>query len=396
MRRHIAAIACALLMGAIAGAPRALADPVKVGILVTTTGPYALWGRDYQQGIGLYLDQHNGKDGNPNIEVIYRDVGGDNPPRARQLAQELVVRDEVAVLGGLEFSTTVLAVVDVVNEAKIPFVIFNAATAFITDKSPFFVRPTFTQWRTAMTASRWAADQGLKRAAIISADYAPGQDAIDAFTKGMTDNGGKILDVIRVPLGTTDFSSYLQRIKDVSPQALYMFMPLGPMSVGVVKGFAERGYGKAGIQFMTADIPEAQLPAFGDGVIGAVTTFNYAPFIDNPTNHAFRAAFEAKYGKEALPTFATVAAYDGMELIFHMVKATGGAHDGEKMMAAVKGYSWASPRGPVSIDPKTREIIENMYIGRIESENGRMINKVIATYPAVKEPWHELHAATSQ
>jgi branched-chain amino acid transport system substrate-binding protein len=369
-------------------------EPIKVGVLITTTGPYAPWGTDYKQGVDLYLEQHNGKDGNPTIEVIYSgDVGGDNPPRARQLAQDMIVRDHVAVLGGLEFTTTTLAMADVINEAKIPFVIFNSATSFVVDKSPYYVRPAFNLWPSGMIAGKYATDNGLKTGTIISADYAPGKDAIDAFTKGMGDNGGKILDVIKVPLGTTDFSAYFQRISDNKPQVMYVFMPGGPMSFGMSKTFAERGWGKEGMGYITGGVNERDLPAIGDSAIGAVSILNYAPFLDNPTNKEFRAAFAKKYGS-ALPTFATVDAYDGMHLMFQMVKATGGKPDGDKMMDAVKGYSWQSPRGPMSIDPKTREAIQNFYVTKVAKVDGMLINQPIATYPNVKDPWHDMHPPT--
>ena len=390
MKRGLHAIVIAAIFATLIAAAAMAADPIKVGILVTTTGPYAPWGKDYQQGIGLYLDQHNGKDGNPTVDVLYRDVGGDNPPRARQLAQEMVVRDKVAVLGGLEFTTTVLAVSDVITEAKMPFVIFNSATSMVVDKSPYYVRAGFNLWPTSIVAAKWATDQKLMKGAIVSADYAPGKDAIESFTKGMKDNGGTISDVINVPMGSTDFSTYFQRLADNRPQVIYVFMPGGPMSFGMAKTFAERGWGKEGMGYISTAVNERDLAAIGDTAIGDVAVLNYAPFLDNPTNTAFRAAFAKTYGSD-LPTFATVAAYDGMEMIFHMLKATGGKPDGDKMMAAVKGYAWQSPRGPVSVDPKTREMIQNFYVTKVAKVNGMLINQPIATYPNVKDPWHEMH-----
>ncbi len=382
--------ALAIAFLAWAGTPTHAEDAIKVGILVTTTGPYAVWGKEYQQGIGLYLDQHNGKDGNPTVEIIYRDVGGDQPSRARQLAQELIVRDGVAVLGGLEFTTTVLAVSDVINQAKIPFVIFNSASDFVTDKSQYFIRPTFTMWETATMAGKWAAEHELKRCSIVSADYAPGQDASTEFTKGITDAGGQVVDVIRVPMGTTDFSSYFQRIKDTSPNCLYVFMPGGPMSIGMSKGFAERGFAKSGMKYIGAATPERDLPAVGDAAIGQVAIGSYVPALDNPTNKAFRAAFAAKYGKD-LPTFATVAAYDGMDVIFHMLKAGGPTHDVDKMIAAAKGFAWKSPRGPVSIDAQSRELTQNLYVTEVKKENGELMNEEVSSYPGVRDTWHDLN-----
>jgi branched-chain amino acid transport system substrate-binding protein len=397
MKRVLVAVVAALAL-AVAGSAGA-AEPIKVGILITTTGPYAPWGKDFKQGVDLYVEQHNGKDGNPTVQVVYSgDVGGDNPPRAHQLAQELLVRDHVVALGGLEFTTTTLAMADIINEAKVPFVIFNSATSVVTDKSPYYVRPAFTLWPSSTIAAKWATDHKLMHGTIVSADYAPGKDAIDAFTYGMKQNGGSVLDVLNVPMGTTDFSSYFQRISDNKPQVMYVFMPGGPMSVGMAKGYAERGWAKEGMRFIGGGVNERDLPAIGDVALGLVSVLDYAPFLDNPTNKAFRAAFAKKYGNKLpddLPTFATVDAYDGMDVMFHMLKATGGGKGGgDAMIAAAKGYSWESPRGPVTIDPKTREAVQNFYVTEVERQDGIMINKPIATYEHVKDPWHEMHPAT--
>ncbi len=399
MRRRshlICAAVTALAVGMISHAEAA--DPVKVGILVTTSGPYANWGKSYQQSIDYYLAQHNGKDGNPTVEIVYRDVGGDNPPRARQLAQEMIVRDEVAVLGGLEFTTTVLAMPDLINEAKIPFVFFNSATSVVTDKSPYLVRAGFTQWQALYPASQWALEQKYKTCEMFVADYAPGQDAIDAFTYGFTHGGGKMLDPIRIPMGTTDFSSYLQRAKDNAPNCIVAFMPGGPMSAGTIKGFAERNFAQQGIQTLgSGETPEYDLPAIGDAALGMVTALHYGPYLDNPENKAFVQGMVAKYGNDmagGLPSFIHVQAYDGMEILFRMLRASGGKRDADKMMAAAKGYSWKSPRGPVKVDPNTRELIQNIYIRRVEKvDGGKLGNVAFRTYDAVNDPWHELHIA---
>ena len=372
-------------------------EPFKVGVLITATGPYAPWGKWYKKGVDLYLDQHSGKNGNPEIQVVYSgDVGGDNPPRARQLAQDIIVRDHVEVLGGLEFTTTVLALADLITEVRMPFVIFNSATSFVVDRSPYYVRAAFNLWPSSIIAAKYASDQKWMHGTIVSADYAPGQDAIDAFTYGMKRNGGDIYDVIKVPLGTTDFSSYFQRISDRKPNVLYVFMPGGPMSIGMARDFAQRGWGQEGMGYIGGGVNEADLPAIGDAALGLLSVVNYTPFLDSPTNKAFRAAFAKKYGDRLpadLPTLATVDAYDGMHLMFHMLKATKGKPDGNAMMAAVKGFSWESPRGPISIDPKTREAVQNFYVTRVERENGILINKPIKTYEHVKDPWHDMHPA---
>ncbi len=372
------------------------ADPIKLGILVTTSGPYANWGKSYQQSIELYLAQHNGKNGNPTVEIVYRDVGGDNPPRARQLAQEMIVNDNVAALGGLEFTTTALAMPDLINEAKIPFVAFNTATSIVTDKSPYLIRASFTQWQVMTPDAKWALEQKFKTCEMFVADYAPGADAIAAFTKGFTDGGGKMLETIKVPLNTTDFSSYFQKVQDNAPNCLVAFMPGGPMSAGTIKGFAERGFAKRGIQLMgSGETPEYDLPAVGDAAIGTVTALHYGPYLDNPENKAYVAAMVAKYGNDmagGLPSFVHVQAWDGMEILFQMLRATGGARDGDKMMAAAKGYAWKSPRGPVSVDPATRELVQNIYIRKVEKlPDGKLANIAFQTFEAQKDPWHELH-----
>lgn len=369
-------------------------EPIKVGILGTTSGPYANWGKSFLQAINYYLDQYNGKDGNPKVHVIFRDVGGDNPPRARQLAQEMIVRDHVAILGGLEFTTTNLAMASVINRAHIPFIAFNTATSFVTNKSPYFVRAGFTQWQTLTPLTKWVLEQKYKTCQMFVANYAPGTDAINAFTYGFTRGGGKMLPSIRVPMGTTDFSTYFQRVHDAKPDCLVAFMPGGPMSVGTVKGFAERGFKKQGMHLIGTIGEQFDLPADGDAALGITNVGIYDPSLDNPTNKAFVKGMVAKYGDKmvtGLPSFIHVEAYDGMHMIFHMLKATGGKRDAAKMMKAIEGYSWNSPRGPVKVDPKTRELIQNVYINRVEKVDGKLTDVVIKTYKAANDPWHKLH-----
>lgn len=371
------------------------AAPVKIGILGTTSGPYATWGDSFEQAINYFLDQYNGKDGNPKVQVIFRDVGGNNPPRARQLAQQLIVNDHVAVMGGLEFTPTNLAMADIVNQAKIPFVNFNTATSIVTDKSPYFVRAGFTQWQTVYPLGEWAAEHGYKRCEMFIADYAPGQDAIDAFSYAFTHSGhGKMLPPIRVPMGTTDFSTYFQHVYANKPDCLVAFMPGGPMSAATLRGFANRGFKKQGMQLMGTVGAEFDLPVVGDAAIGDINATVYGPSLDNPVNKAFVKGMVAKYGNkliDGVPSFIHVEAYDGMRILFRMLRASGGKRNAAKMMAAVKGYSWESPRGPVEIDPKTRELIQNVYIRRVEKVKGKLEEVVIKTYPHMNDMWHVLH-----
>jgi branched-chain amino acid transport system substrate-binding protein len=384
-------IAAAVLVAIVAATSGAAADEVKIGIIASISGPFSIWGKEYKEGIDLFMDKVGGKAGNNTMSIIYRDIGGQNPPRSRQLAQELVLREKVAVLGGHELTPNVLAVTDVINQAKIPFVIFNTGTATVTDKSPFFVRPTFTNWTTFYTVARYAGMTGTKKCVTVVADYAPGQDAAVAAAEGLKREGGEVIADIKVPLDATDFSSYLQRIKDAAPQCAIVFMPQGPMSVAFVKAYIDRGLLKDGIKFFgQSETDETDLPAIGDGAVGMITSMPYTPTLDNPENKAFLAAFSKKYGADhGPPTNITVAAYDGMQVIQKMAETVNGTIDGAKEVDAVKGMKWPSPRGPVSVDPETRELIQNVYIREVVKENGLLYNKIIYTFENQKEPWHD-------
>jgi branched-chain amino acid transport system substrate-binding protein len=367
------------------------AQEVRVGITASITGPFSVWGKQYREGIDLFLGEHGNTVAGQKINIIYRDVGGANPPRSKQLAQELVVRDKAAVLGGHELTPNVLAVTDVINQAKIPFVIFNTGTAFVTDRSPYFLRVGFTQWTHYHPLGMWAGQNGLKRCVSIAADYAPGHDSLAAVKAGFIGAGGEIISEIRVPLDATDFSPYLQRIRDASPECAFVFMPLGPMSVAFTKAYTNRGLQSAGIKYLgQSETAEFDLPAIGDGAVGIITAQVYGPYLDNPTNSAFVKAYQAKYGADQLPSIISVLGYDGMRVVTEMLKATDGKLNGDAAMAAIKGFSWQSPRGPVAFDPETREPIQNVYIRQVVKENGRLYNKTIHTYTAQKEPWHEL------
>jgi branched-chain amino acid transport system substrate-binding protein len=390
-RRHW--IASALCLGVLGSSVSlgAQAAEVKIGLLSQFSGAYSWWGKEYQRGVDLYMEQTGGKVGGHTLVVLPRDEGGTNPQRSRQLAQELVVRDQVQYLLGGVFTPTVLGTVDVVNQTKTPYVVVNSGTSMVTDKSPYLTRVGFTQWTVSVPLVEYAVSQGMKKAVIVAADYAPGADAFEAFGKTLTRLGGTVAGEIKVPLGTTDFSSYLQRVRDLQPQVVLMFMPVGPMSAGFIKSYKERDLDKAGITLLaTNEAQENDLPAIGDAAIGLTTALHYTPYLDTPANKAFVAAYKAKYGKDELPSIASVAAYDGMKLIAEMVKATNGQRDGDKAMAAIKDFKWESPRGPTSIDGKTREIVQNVYIRKVERIDGRLGNRAFKTYQAVKDPWHEL------
>ena len=394
MQKYLAAgtAAMAALLGA--AMPPAQASDYKVGLVAAFSGAYAQWGESYKREIDLYMFQHDGKDGNPKVNLILRDAPGTDPGRTKQIVQEFITRDDVSVAGGGEFTPEALAVADLVTEAKVPYVIFNGATSFIVDKSPYLVRIGNTIWQPTVPAGKYAVEHGCKRVAMLITDYAPGQDSIDAFKAGFTPGGGVVADIIRVPLGTNDFSSYIQRIKDAKPDCVFPFMPGGPMSLNYIKSYEEAGFAKQGIvDFGTAETGENMLPAIGDAAIGMVTSWIYSPYLDNPMNKQFIAGLKAK-DPDVMGKFITTFGYDGMEIIFHMLKATNGARDGDKAIASIKGYSWQSPTGPISIDPKTRDSVRNVYFRKVVKENGVIFNKEFLTIPAVKDQWHELHSGT--
>lgn len=376
------------LAGVLCAAP-SMADEIKVGLLSQYSGTYAWWGQEYDRGVELFLDETGGKVGPHTITVVKRDEGGTSPARSRQLAQELVVRDKVQYLVGGAFTPTIMGTSDIVNQTKTPYLMGNTGTSNVTDKSPYFVRTGFTQWQLNIPLTQWAYQQGARDAVIVAADFAPGHDAIKAYTVGFEEAGGRIVDEIRVPLGTTDFSTYLQRVSDSSVKHVFMFMPVGPMSAGLIKAFYERGLHKQGVALMaTNETMESDLPAIGEGAIGMVTAQHYTPYLDTPANKAFVERYHAKFGKDAIPSLASLAVYDGMHLIARMIEATGGKKDGDKAMEAVKGFAWDSPRGPVRIDADTREITQNVYMRRIEKVDGKLGNVPFQTFEAVPEPWH--------
>lgn len=383
---------CLLAGAALVAGGAAQAEDIKIGLMSQFSGVYSWWGQEYQRGVDMYFAQNGNKVGSHTLTVLPRDEAGTSPQRTRQLAQELTVRDRAQYLIGGVFTPTVLGTVDIVNQTKTPYVVLNSGTSSVTDKSPYFVRLGFTQWAVSVPLVTWAVQQGAKKAVIVAADYAPGYDALEAFGSTFKKQGGDVAAEIKVPLGTTDFSTYLQRVRDANVQYVFMFMPVGPMSAGFIKAFKDRGLDKAGVTLLaTNESQEADLPVVGDAALGLTTALHYTPYLDNPVNKAFVAAYKKKFGADALPSIASVAAYDGMRLIADMVKATDGKKDGDKAMAAAKTAKWDSPRGPISIDPETREVVQNIYMRRVEKIDGKLGNVAFSTFPAVKDPWHELN-----
>jgi len=384
-RKLLGAALGALLAGTVAAA----ADTIKVGIIGPFSGPFALQGKNFQAGVEAYMALNGKSVKGHDIEVIYRDLPAANPQQSRALAQELIVKDKVQYLGGVYFTPDAMAITPLLTQANTPLVIFNAATSSIMTQSPLVVRTSFTTAQTTTPLGKIAIERGIKKVITAVSDYGPGVDAEVAFKKAFEAAGGQVVESVRMPLNTNDFSPIMQRIRDSKADAVFAFLPSGPTTLGFVKAYNETGLRQAGVKFLApGDLTqESDLPALGDGALGLLTTFHYAVSHDSPENKRFvEAASKAIGGIDNL-SFPAVGAYDGMHVIYKMIEATDGKQDAQNAVDAVKGLSWTSPRGPVSIDAETRHITENIYLREVAKDaNGHLYNKEIQTFADQKDP----------
>ena len=381
----------ALLALGLAARPAA-ADTVKVGVILPYSGAFAGLTSVIDNAIKLWVKVHGDTVDGHKIELIRRDTGGPNPEVAKRLAQELITRDGAKILTGFVFTPEPLAVAPLVTQAKVPLVIMNAATSSIPAASPYITRTSLALPQTTQIFGRWAATKGGVKTAITSvADYGPGYDAEKYFALGFSEAGGKVVDHVRIPLVNPDFVPYLQRMLDEKPNAIYAFIPGGTQPVAYVKAFNDLGLKKAGIKLLPSAeaVDEQTINNLGDLAVGLVTSMNYTAAYKSAVNKAFVDAWHKAYGPEKDPDFFAVAAWDGMHLIYDIVKKLHGKIDGDKAMQVVKGWSIESPRGPIHIDPATRDIVQNIYICKTERVNGRLENVVMETYKAVKDPAKE-------
>ena len=360
----------------------AYAQAVKVGIVGPFSGPFAHYGTLFKTAVESYVASQGGKLAGKEIEFIYRDTGGPNPGQTKTLVQELIVKDKVDYLGGFVFTPNAFAVAPLIQQSQTPTVIFNAATSAITEKSEFFIRTSYTLWQVTVPMAQWAARQKLTKVVTAVTDYGPGIDAETAFKSEFTKQGGTIIESIRMPIATTDFSPFVQRIKASGAQAVYTFLPGGPPNLGFVKAYNENGVAKSGIQFLgTAETDEFDLQKLGDAALGLTTAFHYSAAHDSPANVKFKQALK-KRDPNAVANYASVGAWDGMFVIQKMIEATGGKKDGLKAMAAARALQWDSPRGPVRIDPKTRHITQNVYLRKVEKIDGLLANREVQNFGA--------------
>jgi branched-chain amino acid transport system substrate-binding protein len=393
MRLWTSAIAAAGMVACVATS--SFAQTVKLGIVNTYSGPFAAVGEQLDRGIRLYVKQHE-KDLPPGVklEIIRRDDTGPNPEVAKRMGQELITRDHVQILAGTVYTPNALAIAPLATEAKVPFIVMNAGTAVITTKSPYIARTSFTMWQSSYPLGAWAVKNGIKKAYTAVSDYGPGIDAEAAFTKGFTDNGGQIVGSVHMPLQNPDYVPFMQRAKDAGPDAVFAFVPGGKDATALMKTFGDLGLKQAGIKLIgPGDITsDEELHNMGDVALGVVTAFHYSAAGKRPANEAFVKAYKAEYGPTEEPSFEVVGAYDGMAAIFHVIIAQKGRIDPEKTMELLKGWKDdSSPRGPIMIDPETRDIVQNEYMRRIEKVDGKIANVEFETMPMVKDPWKEIN-----
>lgn len=350
--------AAVLLSGA------AWADTIKIGVIAPFSGPFAQYGAQYRQAIEVYQSQHGTASGGYEIEFLYKDVGGVNPDQSRSLAQELLIRDRVDYLAGFTFTPNAFAVAPVIQQSETPTVIFNAATSAINKESDFFLRTSYTLWQVSAPMADWAYEQGIRTVATTVTDYGPGIDAENGFKSAFEARGGKVVDSIRMPLSTTDFTPFIQRVRDQAPDAVFAFLPGGPPTFTYTKTYNENGLRAAGIRFLgTAETEEVNLQGLGDMAIGLTTAYHYSAAHDSDMNRAFL-SWLSQLHTDAVANWASVGAYDGVHLIYKMVEAAGS--DGPAAVKAALNMAWESPRGPLKMDPETRTVIQNVYIREVE------------------------------
>ena len=379
----------ALLAGShlIMAAPAQAEDTIKVGLIAAFSGPFADYGKQMEGGIKAWMAQHGDSVAGKKVQVIIKDTTGPSPEIAKRLAQELVVRDKVDFLAGFGLTPEALAVAPIAEQAKKPMIIMNAASSVITTKSNYIARFSMTLPQVSGPMATWALKNGIKRVVTLVADYGPGIDAETAFKTNLLGGGGQVVESIRVPLRNPEFAPYIQRIKDAKPEAVFIFVPAGEQSIAFMKGYRERGLAEAGIKVIaTGDLTDDHvMPAMGDSTLGVITSFHYSAAHDSAENKAFLKSFAAANPGTGRPNFMAVAAYDGMAAIYEVSKKLNGKIDGDRAMALLKGMKLTSPRGPITIDPATRDIVQTVYVRKVEKIGNEAYNVEFDKFENMKD-----------
>jgi branched-chain amino acid transport system substrate-binding protein len=361
---------------------------VKIAVIAEFSGPFADYGAQILGGMKTYLKQNGEVFGGKKIEIVVKDTTGAAPDIAKRLAQEVITRDQVDILAGFGLTPNALAVAPVSAEAKKPMVIMNAATSVITTRSPYIVRLSHTLPQDTQPIAQWAAKNGIKRVFTLVSDFGPGVDAETTFVKAFKAANGEIVDSVRTPLQSPDFAPFLQRIKDTRPEAIFVFLPPGSQTIAFIKGYEERGLKQAGIRIIaTGDLTDdGVLQAMVDPTLGLITSFHYSAAHDSPENKAFLKAYTETNGTKLRANFMACAGYDGMAAIAEALKKTGGSVDPDRFVGAIKGMKLMSPRGPIMVDPETRDIVQTVYIRRVEKIDGILYNVEFDKFLDVKDP----------
>jgi branched-chain amino acid transport system substrate-binding protein len=368
-------------------APATAQQTAKVGVVMSFSGQFADTGIQIDNGIKLYMKQHGDTVAGKKIELIRKDSGGIAPDVAKRLTQEVIVRDGADIVAGYDLTPNALAGADVSTQAKKFMVNMNAATSIITTKSPYMVRTSFTVWQLNEALGTWAYKNGLSKVYTLVSDFGPGHDGEAAFQKGFKDAGGEIIGSARYPTANLDFTAFIQRAKDANPDGIYIWVPGGPQPAAIGKAIAERGIDKNKIKIMGQGelTQEDALKSMGDAGLGLITAFHYDYNHQSEKNKAFVAAYNAEFKRN--PDMFSAGGYDGMHVIYEAMKKTSGNTNADSLIAAAKGLAWESPRGPMSIDAETRDVVQTVYIRRVEKVNGNLVNVEFDKIENVKDPW---------
>ncbi|KZD20613.1 MULTISPECIES: ABC transporter substrate-binding protein [Tardiphaga] len=383
LRNFISATVAAVGVLSIGGLAQAQ-ETVKIGLIVPMTGGQASTGQQINNAIKLYQQKNGDTVAGKKVEIILKDDAA-LPDNTKRLAQELIVNEKVNIIAGFGVTPAALAAAPLATQAKVPEIVMAAGTSIITERSPYIVRTSFTLAQSSTIIGDWAAKNGIKKVATLTSDYAPGNDALQFFKEHFTAGGGEIVEEVKVPLANPDFAPFLQRMKDSKPDAVFVFVPAG-QGGNFMKQYAERGLDKSGIKVIgPGDVMDDDLlNNMGDAALGAVTAHLYSAAHPSAMNKEFVAAYKKAYNTR--PGFMAVGGWDGIHLVYEALKKTGGKADGDSLIAAMKGMKWESPRGPISIDPETRDIVQNIYIRKVEKVDGELYNIEFATFEAVKDP----------
>ena len=384
-KRTLLQTAAAMALLGASGLGLAQDNVFKIGLVLPMTGQQATTGRQIEAAARLWMAQNGDAVAGKKVQLIVRDDTS-LPDQTRRLAQELVVNEKVNVLAGMGITPSALAVAPIATQSKTPLVVMAAATSSITEASPYIVRTSFTLPQVSVAMADWSPKNGIKSVVTLVTDYGPGLDAEKYFSERFMFNGGKVLEKLRVPLRNPDFAPFLQKVRDLKPDALFVFVPSGA-GAAVMKQFGERGMDKAGIRLIgTGDVTDDdQLNDMGDVALGVVTSHHYSAFHPSPANKKFVADF-MKANKNLRPNFMAMGGYDGMRVIYEALKKTGGKGGGDALVAAMKGQIFESPRGPVFIDAQTRDIVQNVYLRKVEKKDGQLYNVEFDVIKDVKDP----------